>query len=248
MRAIIIEDEEHARANLCNLLENYCPAVEVIAMAETLEQAERLCAKFSPELIFLDIELPDGNGFSLLEKITAATFFVIFTTAHDRYAIQAIKFSALDYLLKPIDADELKQAVDKALKLKEKALYKDQVKNLMDQIKPGSKKNRLSISTNEGINFIDIDSIIRCEAEAQNTHFFLKDGQHLLVQRPLTEFEEILPGEFFLRVHRMHLINLSCIEKYLKGEEAILMNDGNKVEVAARKKTEVLERILHQHK
>ena len=236
MRAIIIDDEIAAIENLQILLGKFCKEIEVVGTSSSANQAFEIINNENPELVFLDIEMPHVNGFELLSKFKNPSFFVIFTTAYNRYAIQAIKFSALDYLLKPIDIDELILAVSKA---KEKSkLDLNRVNVLLDNIDSKSTK-RLALPNDGGYSVVKVENIIRCEASDNYTTFHIKDKKPILVSRTLKEFENLLSEKQFFRVHQSHLININKVEKYYKNDGAyVVMEDGSTVTISRRKKDE----------
>lgn len=244
VKAIIIEDEQYNRENLTQLLQKYCPDVNIITCCSSASEGYEAILNLRPELVFLDIEMPGGNGFSLLEKLPQITFEVIFVTAYDNYGIKAIKFSALDYLLKPIDIAELSEAVKKA---KEKLSLKQENQrmfHLLQNNKLPDTSKTLALSLAEKIEFVEIGSIIRCEAENNYTIFYLKDKQKLIVSRTLKEFDELLSPYHFLRVHQSHLINLSEVKSFIKTDGGyIRMKDGSSVSISRQRKELVL-RIL----
>jgi two-component system, LytTR family, response regulator len=245
MKAIIVDDEEKSRVTLKNLVERHCPQVEMAELCESVDAGLKAIRKHSPELVFLDIEMPFHNGFELLEKIGKPDFEVIFTTAYEHYAIKAIKFSALDYLLKPVDVDELKAAVEKvASKPKEKEPARYDL--LLATLK--SKSAKIAVPTFDGLQMVNAEEIVKCTADESYTHITLTGGQKLVVSRILKDFEELLSGLNFFRVHNSSLINLAHVKKYVKGDGGYLvMTDGETVEVSRRKKNELLARLSRVH-
>jgi two-component system, LytTR family, response regulator len=245
MKAIIVDDEEKSRVTLKNLVERHCPQVEMAELCESVDAGLKAIRKHSPALVFLDIEMPFRNGFELLEKIGKPDFEVIFTTAYEHYAIKAIKFSALDYLLKPVDVDELKAAVEKvASKPKEKEPARYDL--LLATLK--SKSAKIAVPTFDGLQMVNAEEIVKCTADESYTHITLTGGQKLVVSRILKDFEELLSGLNFFRVHNSSLINLAHVKKYVKGDGGYLvMTDGETVEVSRRKKNELLARLSRVH-
>ena len=242
MKAIIVEDEQYNRENLRQLLWKHCPEVEIISSCASATEAYDVIVNLKPELLFLDIEMPGGNGFSLLEKLLHIHFEVIFVTAYDHYGIKAIKFSALDYLLKPIDIQELTEAVRKAgekinLKMENQRMY-----HLLQNNKLPDGSKTLALSLTDKIEFVEINSIIRCEAENNYTTFYLKDGQKWVVSKTLKEFDELLTPYHFLRVHQSHLINLNEVKSFIKTDGGyIRMKDGSNVSISRQRKDMVLK-------
>ncbi|MEM9723671.1 MAG: response regulator, partial [Bacteroidota bacterium] len=242
IRTLIIDDEEDARQALKLTLEKYCPEVQLIAECKSAKEGIAAISQLQPELIFLDIQMPQMSGFELLEQVESIDFEVIFVTAHDHYAIKAIKFSALDYLLKPIDIDELRYTLKR---FKEQPRNQSQYDSVLKNIKnPEGRMERLAIPTLEGIEFLETADIIYCEAEGNYTHLFLQRGKKLLVSKKLKDFEQVLSETGFCRVHHAYLINLKHIQKYVKGEGGyVLLHEGHQAPVSRRKKEEFLRRI-----
>ena len=245
IKAIIVDDEKGARESLSKMIEKYCPQIQVVAKADSMQTAYSAINVHLPDLVFLDIEMPNGNAFDLLEKFETVDFNIIFTTAFDHYAIKAIKFSAIDYILKPIDPEELIEAVERFKNI----IYKKEVlnskfKTLLANLKSENKVKKLGLPEGDGFIFIKISEIIRCESNNHLTIFFLTDGRELLSSRSIAEFEQLLTDENFIRVHRAHLVNYNHIKKYIKGEGGyVIMEDNSKIEVSRRAKNELLDRI-----
>lgn len=242
--AVIIDDEAKGRLALREKIAAYCPQVKIIAEAGNGQEALLLIQHHKPQLIFLDIEMPRMNGFEMLNELPEKDFHVIFTTAYDQYAIKAIKYSAFDYLLKPVDIDELKFAVDK-LEEKENGQTKKQVELLQQNIQhPKKQFHKLAIPTLEGLLFYEIKDIIHLEANSNYTNIYLTDKSKITASKTLKEFEELLPEDIFFRVHHSHLINLHYIKRYIKGDGGqIELQNGIFVDVARRKKDEFLKAI-----
>ena len=245
IKALVVDDEKKARDILTGMLNAHCPQVNVIGQADSVSVAEELIRSTKPDLVFLDIEMPFGNGFDLLDRTRDLNFDVIFTTAFDHYAVKAIKFSAFDYLLKPIDVDELKIAVDRLIQnKKDQNSFNGKIENLLSEIKINGKPKRIAIPSLEGISIVNIDEIIRCEADTNYTRIYLINGEAILVSKTLKEYEDLLTEYHFVRVHHHNLINLNHVQKYIKGEGGYaIMSDGSSVEVSRRKKTEFLEKL-----
>ncbi|MBS1747417.1 MAG: response regulator [Bacteroidetes bacterium] len=236
--ALIIDDEESAINVLKLLLEKYVPEIEKIFIAIGAEEGIHAIHECKPQLVFLDVEMPLMNGFQLVEKFPEHSFEIIFITAYDQYAIRAIKYSALDYLLKPIDTDELKSAVQRFLQKSktnfrsDKKIYENLSYNL--NLPESSSQYRLTLATTEGTFFYYCNEIFRCEAVGNYTRFYLKDKKPLLTSHTLKEYDELLYGQNFLRVHRAHLVNADFISSFSK-EHEIKMKDGSIVPVSRRK-------------
>lgn len=241
MRAIIIDDEKKGREILKSLIETYCKEVEIIAQASNADEGYEMIQKHEPDVVFLDVEMPSGDGFSLLERFDEITFQIIFTTAFDDYAIKAIKFHALDYLLKPIDIDELRVAVENV----KKALQGEQsVDNRYMEMLQSRKENtgKLALPIKDGIVYLSISEIVRVESDGAYSIFYTDCGKKHLSSKNLGEYEEILPSFGFFRVHRSHIINVKKVKKFIRSDgNFIEMEDGSRVEIARRKKDEFLE-------
>jgi two-component system, LytTR family, response regulator len=245
IRSVIIDDEPHAAQVLQILLEKHCPQITVEAVCHAAKEAEKLIRAIDPQLVFLDIEMPHMNGFELLEKLSPVTFQVIFTTSYDQYAIKAIRFSALDYLLKPVDPQELKAAVKKSAGLLSPVTLPGQLDILREKLRqPTTLVNRIALPTMEGLEMVPVDSILYCMANSNYTSLVLKDRQKLIVSRTLKEIEEMLEDYPFLRVHHSCLVNLHEIKKYIRGEGGtLLMSDGVEVAVSRSRKDILLKKI-----
>ncbi|MGB1216264.1 MAG: LytR/AlgR family response regulator transcription factor, partial [Saprospiraceae bacterium] len=219
--------------------------VNIIGEADDVAPAIHLIQSQNPDLVLLDIEMPNGTGFDVLQALGEVNFEVVFITAHDRYALRAIKFCCLDYILKPVDIKELIQAVHRASeKLKERNStenFSHLLSNIQDK---NPKQHKIALPTQEGLVFIKVDDIMRCEADGSYTRIILKDKSKIIATRKIKGFEELLTDYHFFRVHRSHLVNLEYIEKYHKGEGGyIIMSDGTSVDVSRRKKDEFLEQL-----
>jgi len=241
LKAIIIDDVSDARQTLRADLKTYCPEIKIIGEADGVVTGAKALRKLSPDLVFLDIQMKDGSGFDLLEILGKSKFKTIFTTASDAYAIKAFRFSAVDYLLKPIDPDELMEAVKKA-----EAGMKDEKPGmdlLADSLaRKGRKQTRIALSTQDKIHVVKIEVIIRCESSVNYTTFFFNTGKKLLVTKTLKEFDELLSEHNFIRVHQSHLVNADYIKEYVKTDGGYLvMTDGSDVPVSSRKRATVSE-------
>lgn len=243
IKAIIIDDEINGRENLRGVLAKYCNDVEIIAEADSALKGIDAIQTHTPDLVFLDIEMPNGNGFKVLEFFEQPTFGVIFVTAYDQYAIQAIRFSAIDYILKPINVIELKNAVDRF-----KSRQKEQTSTLLQQFKLNShlenQAQKIALPSIDKIEFREIETILRCEAETNYTTFHFTDNTKLLISRTLVEFEEILSNYGFIRTHKTHLVNLSHIKSFNKSDGcSVTLSNGHSIPVSRRRKEFVLEKL-----
>ena len=242
INALIIDDEADGREALQIAVEKYCPEVTIKGTYATPEQGMHAIKQVNPDLVFLDVQMPQMSGFDVLQQLMPLTFEVIFVSAHDRYAIKAIKFSALDYLLKPVDVDDLMHAVKK---VKERLHQKNnsyQYQSVLNNIQLKSGRiEKLAIPSLDGIDFFNTDDIIYCRADGSYTTLFLKDKPDCLVSKNLKDFENILTESGFCRVHHSFLINLKHVQKYVKGDGGyVLLTDGHHVDISRRKKDEFL--------
>ncbi len=249
LRIIIVEDELHSRESLRNLVNDYCEDVEVVAVAESVEEGLEKIINHKPDLLFLDIEMQTGTGFDLLEQSKNFSFEVIFTTAFEHYALKAIKFSAIDYLLKPIDVEELQAAVVKVQKKKDTLTQNKKLINLLSNIQnKDSKQHKITLATSEGLEFINVTDIIFCEANGSYTNFHLKQEKNLIVSKHLKEYENLLNEYNFLRVHQSYLINLAEVEKFVKSNGGyIIMKGGEQVSISHKKKEEFVLKMSEGH-
>ncbi len=245
IESIIVDDEPKNINVLRKMLNEFCAEVEVIAEARDAQQAIALIQQHSPDLLFLDIEMPYGNAFDILDKLMPVNFEVIFITAFNDYALKAFKYSALDYLLKPININELKIAVGKAAANINSKNLGLQLKNLLDNLKNKNETLRkIAFPSKEGLIFISMGDIIRCEASGSYTHIFIKGREKIISSKSVKEYEEILPEAIFFRIHHSHIINLTEIKKYHRGRGGhVEMSDGALIDVAVRRKEEFLSRF-----
>lgn len=248
IKAIIVDDEPYCCEVLSTLLEKYCPMVSVEAVCFSANEAIKAIAASPVQLVFLDIEMPHLNGFQFLEQMPDINFDLIFTTSYDQYALKAIKFSALDYLLKPIDRTELQAAVRKAHDRLHKPLPQ-QLQILLQKIhQPTLQVNQIALPTMEGLQLVPLESIISCASSSNYTIITLKDQPKITVSRTLKEVEEMLEDYKFMRVHHSYLVNLNEIRKYIKGEGgALVMSNGTSIDVS-RSRKELLLRTLQPRK
>lgn len=241
IRSIIIDDERHSRATLKNLISEFCENVEVVAEADGYKSGVEIIREYKPDLVFLDIQMPDGNGFRVLEDTRDVEFEVIFTTAYDSFAIKAFKYSALDYLLKPIDPTELQNSIEKVNKSKT-ADVNPGIEMLLKSIQEKKRPDKLVLSTFEGMHVVNISEIIRCQSDDYYTRFFFLNSKEILVSKTLKEYEQILTEHNFIRPHKSHLINITYIKSYMKTDGGhIILTDGSQIPVSRRKKEMVLQ-------
>jgi two-component system LytT family response regulator len=245
IKALIIDDELKARNILHHYISNFIPAIAEIQQAASAEAALDMLNTYQPDIVFLDVEMPNQNGFDFLVALNNPPFDVIFTTAYNQYAIQAIKFSALDYLLKPVDPDELKAAVDRHLERKEteeqkKALYVNLVQNIE---KKDVKDFRIAVPSAQGVYFFTIDEVVRMEADTSYTHIHLVNKKPFIASKTLKHFEDMLEGFDFIRCHKSHLVNPRHITRISNDHDFILLTDGSRAEISRRKKEEVFQQL-----
>jgi len=247
MTAIIVDDEKHCREVLEVLLHKYCPSVKLLANCASGAEALQVLSQRMPDVLFLDIEMPEMNGFELLQNIDRPDFGVIFTTAYNDYAIKAIKHSALDYLLKPVDKDELISAVQRAKENKTKR-SPNHIDNLLDLINSKKQPKRLAVPTQEGLIMINTDEILYCESDSAYCKlFFINQARPLVISKVLKEVEEVLQGGDFCRIHNSYLINMRFVQRYIRGEGGdVVMNNGTRLPVSRTRKQDfvnLLEKI-----
>ncbi len=240
--AILIDDEPMAIRSMERMLAKYCPQVEVIGKTINPEEGITLINNNKPDLLFLDIAMPKMDGFSVLKQINDKDVKVIFITAYDEYALQAFKTAAADYLLKPVDKDELLVAVDKVTQLLESDTTQSYITNLFETLQKNNKNTSIGLPTMEGLDFVKTDSIIYCHSDGNYTEIFLEDKRKFLVTRKIKFMEEKLDPSQFIRVHNSYLINLNYVEKYIKGRGGTLvMSNGDSIPVSVRKKNDFLD-------
>lgn len=242
IKSIIIDDEVNNQELISNLLSSYTENIQVVAIANSVETAYQAIIEHQPDLIFLDIQMSDGTGFDLLKKFDKINFKVIFVTAHQEYAIEAFKFSAIDYLLKPLSPSNLISAVKKV----EESINSEEInlklKTLLSNIsEPLKNKKKIVLKTMERIYSVDINDIIRFESDGGYTKVYLVDGKRIMVSRTMKEFDDLLLDAGFLRVHNSHLINMNHLYCFEKAEGHVVMKDDSIVPVSNRKKEQLLE-------
>jgi two-component system LytT family response regulator len=245
IRTVLVDDETDSRIVLQRLLETYCPQVTVVGTAAGVDTAMLLIGETNPDLVFLDIEMIHGNGFDLLNKLQPLSFQVIFVTAFDEYAVKAFKYSAVDYLLKPVDIEELRNAVDKAARMQDK-FDLSPIRTLLENVGAlNLSQQKMAIPTINGLSFVAIANIIRFEAQGNCTAIYVTNGKPLMATKNIKDYELLLPEAIFYRIHNSHIINLQKIQKYQKGRGGqVIMEDGTAIEVASRRRQEFLQRLV----
>ncbi|GAB3023063.1 LytR/AlgR family response regulator transcription factor [Spirosoma pulveris] len=242
LKALLIDDESPNLDNLQLLLGTYCPQVHICGTALNAEAAQRLVYTHQPDLLFLDIQMPQQNGFDLLRSLPDHNFEVIFVTAYDQYAIQAMRFAAVDYLLKPVDIGELQAAVDRAGKQRRLKVQNQQLENLLDLLKTGhtNEEQRIALATAKETRFVKTSEIIRCQSSNNYTTFYLNNGESLLVCRPIYEYDDLLKSHDFIRCHQSHLVNKAFVRSWKKEfGDFLLLTDGTELPISRGKKDEL---------
>lgn len=244
INAILIDDEKNALEVLEMQLARYCSDVNVVASCEGGIKGIAAIKKHNPDLVFLDIEMPHKNGFDVLSETKEINYNVIFTTAYDQFAIKAFKFSAIDYLLKPVDITELQAAVEKVKGREKIGNLDEKLKILLGELQPAKQKltHKIALPVGDSMQFMEPDDIIRCESDSNYTHIFLAGGKKITLAKTLKEVEENISGSPFFRLHQSHLVNMNHINKYVKGDSAyIIMKDGTQIGISRNKKEAFLE-------
>lgn len=242
IKAILIDDERNSLEMLEWLLQTYCPEVRIMAMCDSGEAGIQAISQFNPEVVFLDIEMPRMNGFDMLEQIKDIGFQIVFTTAYDKFAVRAFRYAALNYLLKPVDPEELQATIGR-LKQKISSPSKEQMDLLFQHLMSReSTVERIALSTGDGLIFVQTRDITYCRAESNYTYVVMADGQKILVARTLKEIDETLSGKDFFRVHNSYLININQISKFVRGDGGyIVMPDGTQITISRGKRDEFFQ-------
>lgn len=236
MKVLIIDDEKRTRELIAKMIDSFELDITCFPVGENVQSGIQAIQEIQPDLVLLDIQMPDGTGFELLNSIENRNFEVIFITAFEEYALKAIKFSALDYVLKPIDGDELLAALKKAIGAINKKVDKQQIEALNHNIQTNAKK-RLVLKTHESVHVVELEDIIRCEADRNYTFFFLKDKRKILVSKTLKEYETLLPPSMFFRVQQSHLVNVNYVDRFdKKNGGSVVMKDNTEVPLSPAKK------------
>lgn len=247
LTAIIVDDEAPVRAAIANMLSAYCPHVSVLSEADSVTSGFEAISRLNPDMVILDIQMKDGTGFDLLKKFTPINFHFIIVTAYEDFAIKAFKHCALDYLLKPIDPDELVSAIERISRLVNTEFTNRKFEALLANIEApgmGTGMRNVVLNTHDNLYVIDIHDIVRCEAHNNTTEFHLKNGNRIIVSKTLKEFEEMLPQQNFFRCHQSHLVNLKYVSRVHQfPSPALSLADGAKIPVAVRKKA-ALSKLL----
>jgi len=245
IKALIIDDEYKARNVLNHYILSFIPEIAEVQQADSVDAALEILKTFQPGIVFLDVEMPHKNGFDFLLSLHEPTFEIIFTTAYNQYAIQAIRFSALDYLLKPVDPDELRAAIDRYIEKQKPVKQKKELfDNLVQNIgKKEVKDFRLAVPSSQGVFFFTLDEILRLEADRNYTVIHLVGKRPFVASKTLKHFEEMLEEFKFIRTHKSHLVNTTHIVRLSHDHESVLLSDGMKIEISRRKKEEVQQQL-----
>lgn len=252
LTSVIVDDEKYSRGNLAFLLQTYCPEIQVVAEAPSVETAMKVIGDTHPDVVFLDIQMPKASGFDLLESIEDRDFLVVFVTAHDDYGVKAIKASAVDYLLKPVSIQELREAVDKLLALHDKRIhspdstdiYQEALAELVSSLRGSSFPQKIVLPTSEGLIVEELGNIIRLESDNYYTTIIRQGAPNIFLAKTLKEFEVALEERQFVRVHNSHIINMTYLQKFDKRDGGyVVMADGSKIPVSRRRQGLLLEKL-----
>ena len=244
IRSIIIDDEQHCIRALLSDLQKNCPSVEVIDTFNSAKEGMLFIKKHKPDLIFLDVEMPWMNGFEMLELLGDLSSSIIFTTAHDEFAAKAFRISAVDYLLKPVDANDLKTAVQKVERKMSEGGSLEHITNLLRNIKQPWGDQKIALPRREGFEFVEVSSILYCQAEGAYTKVLLENKRSMLISRTLGDVEELLPPDMFQRIHHSSLVNVSYISQFLRTDGGyVVLSNGEKLAVSKSKKDSLMERL-----
>jgi len=243
LKTLIVEDELYIRKGLITMIESLEKDLTILGECESVKDAVAVTNACKPELIFLDINLKDGNAFDFLEQTEELSFKVIFITAYEQYALQAIKNGAVDYILKPVDIEELEAAIDKAMIL-DITTQKEQLDIVKNQL-IHKQKDRLVLRLQEGYQVIDFESLMYCQSDKGYTTFYLSDGKSYMASKPIKEFESQLPNQQFIRTHQSYMVHMDYVDKYDKNGY-IFLKSGQKIPVSTRKKEEFVSRLMNQ--
>ena len=243
MRALIVDDEPRARESIARAIQLYTPEVTVVGEADGVQSAIQAIQVHQPDILFLDIRLGDGNSFDILKQVSFKKFAIIFVTAYNEYAIKALRVSAIDYLLKPIDAEELILAVNKASQQVKQQKIETRMTLFFEQMEQKETIKRITLKTIDSIHIILIENIVYCRGERSYTTFYLSDNREIMVSKNLREYEEILPKDAFFRPHQSYLVNLDHMVRYDKGDNTLVTTNNHHISVSLRKKEALIQRL-----
>lgn len=242
LRTLIIDDEAPVRELISGIVSNYCEQAEICGTADGVKTGVEAIQNLKPDLVLLDVNLTDGTGFDILRRLDEIHFAVIFITAYEKYAVNAFRFSAVDYIMKPVNIDELSSAIEKAAAMTERDTISKQLKNFFENISSRPEDKKIVLKDQKSIYIVKVSDIIRCESDHNYTTFHLISGKQVVVSRTLKDFEEMLTEYMFLRTHQSHLININHIISFEKNDGGFLrMADGSPVPVSKRKRDELMD-------
>ena len=240
-RTVLIDDEKSSLIILEKLIEKNLPELEIIGTAQSVEQAVKLINELKPDLVFLDISMPDGDGFEVIERVNYKEFGLIFVTAYDQYAIKAFEYAAIHYILKPVDKQLLIEAVERYKQSSKQDLI-EKITALSSNLR--NKPSKLILPTSSGLHIIDLDEIIRCESSNNYTTFFLTTGKKIVVSKSIQTYEKLLKDSHFCRIHNKHIVNLKFIKKYVRGRGGyVVLTNGEQIEVSEGRKKGFLDKL-----
>jgi two-component system, LytTR family, response regulator len=240
MKAVVIDNEKNVREAVVALIKHHCKAINHIAQASGVMDGLEKISNEQPDIVFLDVEMDDGTGFDLIRMISNINFQLVFITAHDKYALEAFRFSAVDYLVKPIDAELLVESVEKAKTRLQGSQLQKQLNNLMDMFTHPQDEAKIVLRDNAAIYFVKVKDIIRCESEGAYTQFFLTTGEKIMISKTIKEFDEMLTPKGFVRTHQSHLVAIEKIKRYDRATDSVILENKEIIPVSQRKKEEFL--------
>lgn len=241
IRALLIDDEQHCNKTLRYELERHCPEVEVVGEALSGEEGIEQINRLKPDLVFLDIEMPGMSGFEMLRRLDPVNVDIVFVTAYDQYAIRAFRFAAVDYLLKPVISDQLREAIGRINERKQKTDRVLQIDTLMHNLQHGMKSPRIALPAGRGMDFVSIDDILYCSAESNYSHIHLQDGRKYTLAKTLKDIEGLFDQLGFFRIHQTYLVNLRKVQRYVRDDGGyVIMSNGEKIPIAKRRKEEFM--------
>ena len=241
---ILVDDEANNLLFLQALIKENCPQLDIVHTAENAAEGLQLISHLKPQLVFMDIDMPDMTGFELLKKLEPLNFEVIFVTAYNQYAMEAFDYNAVAYITKPVVTQKLTAAVEKAIIRIEEKKYAENIFSLLENVNHKNENDKIALPTMQGLQFIKLSQICFCESSGNYTKFNLTDNSKIMVSRQLGEYEKLLPGDTFVRIHDQHIINLTCIKEYIKGSGGeVILENGTRLNVASRRKEELLSRF-----
>jgi two-component system LytT family response regulator len=243
LKAVIVDDEPKAIQSLIWELSNFKEQIEVVQSFTKPEEALKYLASHTPDCIFLDVQMPTFGGFQFLEQLEQINFAVVITTAYDEYAIKALKHEAIDYLLKPIDSDDLSESIDKIKKHSDRNLNAAKFERMLSDFNTKFDKKRITINTDGKLLFLDVDDIIYVESDGNYSTLFLQNQKKIVVTKKLKEVDAILPEHYFFRIHNSYIINLNKIKAFIKNEGYVIMDSNHKIPVARQRKSDFLEKL-----